>query len=53
MYFKKCKYPVAAQYYDSTLVKLNPKKQGSLYTFKKVRKDLDEVIIYEAISEPK
>jgi hypothetical protein len=41
MYFKKRKISqYTAQYYDSTLVKLNP-KQGA-YTHSKVRKDLDE-----------
>lgn len=49
MYFKNAKYPVAAQYYDSTLVKMNPKTREFIH-IQKVRKDLDEVIIYEAIA---
>lgn len=49
MYFKNAKYPVAAQYYDSTLVKMNPKTREYIH-IQKVRKDLDEVIIYEAIA---
>ena len=49
MYFKNAKYPIAAQYYDSTLVKLNPKTREFIH-IQKVRKDLDEVIIYEAIA---
>lgn len=49
MYFKNAKYPVAAQYYDSTLVKMNPKTREFIH-IQKVRKDLDDVIIYEAIA---
>ena len=49
IYFKNAKYPVAAQYYDSTLVKMNPKTREYIH-IQKVRKDLDEVIIYEAIA---
>jgi len=49
MYFKNAKYPVAAQYYDSTLVKMNTKTREFIH-IQKVRKDLDEVIIYEAIA---
>jgi tetratricopeptide (TPR) repeat protein len=49
MYFKNTKYPIAAQYYDSTLVKINPKTREFIH-IQKVRKDLDEVIIYEAIA---
>lgn len=49
MYFKNAKYPVAAQYYDSTLVKMNPKTREFIH-IQKVRKDLDEVILYEAIA---
>jgi tetratricopeptide (TPR) repeat protein len=49
MYFKNTKYPIAAQYYDSTLVKMNPKTREFI-RIQKVRKDLDDVIIYEAIA---
>lgn len=49
MYFKNAKYPVAAQYYDSTLVKMKPKTREFIH-IQKVRRDLDEVIIYEAIA---
>ena len=49
MYFKNSKYPIAAQYYDSTLVKMNPKTREFIH-IQKVRKDLDDVIIYEAIA---
>jgi hypothetical protein len=31
MYFKKCKVSVAAQYYDSTLVKMNPKTREFIH----------------------
>lgn len=49
MYFKKASYPMAAKYYDSTLVKLNPKTREFIH-IEKVRKNLDEVILYEAIA---
>lgn len=49
MYFKKASYPIAAKYYDSTLVKLNPKTREFIH-IEKVRKNLDEVILYEAIA---
>ncbi|MEO8253983.1 MAG: tetratricopeptide repeat protein [Flavobacterium sp.] len=49
MYFKKASYPMAAKYYDSTLVKLNPKTREFIH-IQKVRKNLDEVILYEAIA---
>ncbi|MFL9830033.1 tetratricopeptide repeat protein [Flavobacterium sp. ST-87] len=49
MYFKKASYPIAAKYYDSTLVKLNPKTREFI-KIEKVRKNLDEVILYEAIA---
>ncbi|KDN55291.1 type IX secretion system periplasmic lipoprotein PorW/SprE [Flavobacterium seoulense] len=49
MYFKKASYPMAAKYYDSTLVKLNPKTREFIH-IEKVRKNLDEVIFYEAIA---
>ena len=49
MYFKKARYPLAAKYYDSTLVKLNPKTREFIH-IEKVRKNLDEVIFYEDIA---
>lgn len=49
MYFKDAKYPVAAKYYDSTLVKLDIKTREFIH-IQKIRKDLDEVILYEAIA---
>ncbi|PAM92730.1 gliding motility protein [Flavobacterium sp. IR1] len=49
MFFKDKKYSMAAKYYDSTLVKLNPKTRE--YAFiEKNRKNLDDVIKYEAIA---
>ncbi len=49
MYFKEAKYPIAAKYYDSTLVKLDLKTREYIH-IQKIRKDLDEVILYEAIA---
>ncbi|MEZ0128515.1 gliding motility protein, partial [Flavobacterium sp. LBUM151] len=50
MYFKNTDYTMAAKYYDSTLVKLDPKTRE--YAFiEKNRKNLDDVIKYEAISK--
>ncbi|MBB4800818.1 tetratricopeptide (TPR) repeat protein [Flavobacterium nitrogenifigens] len=50
MYFKNTDYIMAAKYYDSTLVKLDPKTRE--YAFiEKNRKNLDEVIKYEAIAK--
>lgn len=49
MYFKKASYLMAAKYYDSTLVKLNPKTREFIH-IEKVRKNLDEVILYEDIA---
>ncbi|MGL2988004.1 tetratricopeptide repeat protein [Flavobacterium sp. RSSA_27] len=46
IYFKAAQYPLAAKYYDSTLVKLNPKTR-EFYKIQKKRKDLDEVIRLE------
>ncbi|MCG9791917.1 type IX secretion system periplasmic lipoprotein PorW/SprE [Flavobacterium algicola] len=48
-YFKDAKYPMAAKYYDSTLTKLNNKTREFIH-LSKVRKDLDDVILYEAIA---
>ena len=49
MYFRTAAYPVAAKYYDSTLVNLDLKSREFIY-IQKVRKNLDEVILYEAIA---
>ncbi|KAF2511312.1 type IX secretion system periplasmic lipoprotein PorW/SprE [Flavobacterium foetidum] len=50
MYFKNTDYTMAAKYYDSTLVKLDPKTRE--YAFiEKNRKNLDNVIKYEAIAK--
>ncbi|MFT5714191.1 MAG: tetratricopeptide (TPR) repeat protein [Flavobacterium sp.] len=49
MYFKDAKYPMAAKYYDSTLVKLDLKTREFIH-IQKIRKDLDEVILYEALA---
>ena len=50
MYFKNTDYTMAAKYYDSTLVKLDPKTRE--YAFiQKNRKNLDDVIKYEAIAK--
>jgi tetratricopeptide (TPR) repeat protein len=46
IYFKGANYPLAAKYYDSTLVKLNPKTR-EFYKIQKKRKDLDEAIRLE------
>ncbi|TRX09731.1 type IX secretion system periplasmic lipoprotein PorW/SprE [Flavobacterium gawalongense] len=50
MYFKNADYPVAAKYYDSTLVKLDVKTREFI-RIQKTRKDLDEVIQLEAIAK--
>jgi tetratricopeptide (TPR) repeat protein len=50
MYFKNAEYPIAAKYYDSTLVKLDTKTREFL-SIQKNRKNLDEVIQYEAIAK--
>lgn len=49
MYFKNTDYTKAAKYYDSTLVKLNPKTREFIY-LKKKRTNLDDVIKYEGIA---
>lgn len=46
IYFKATDYTLAAKYYDSTLVKLNPKTR-EFYKIQKKRKDLDEAIRLE------
>jgi tetratricopeptide (TPR) repeat protein len=50
MSFKNTDYYTAAKYYDSTLVKLEPKTREYIH-IKKVRKDLDEIIEYESIAK--
>lgn len=50
MYFKNTDYSVAAKYYDSTLVSLEPKTREHI-RITKVRKDLDEVIGLELIAK--
>jgi tetratricopeptide (TPR) repeat protein len=50
MYFKNTDYTMAAKYYDSTLVKLDPKTR-EFASIEKNRKNLDNVILYEGISK--
>ncbi|WPR72226.1 gliding motility protein [Flavobacterium sp. NG2] len=50
MYFRNAKYPMAAKYYDSTLTKMNEKSREHIH-ITKVRKDLDDVILYETIAK--
>ncbi|WP_281336779.1 tetratricopeptide repeat protein [Flavobacterium eburneipallidum] len=50
MHFRNTDYAIAAKYYDSTLVKMEPKTREYIH-IKKVRKDLDEVIEYEAVAK--
>ncbi|OHT46482.1 type IX secretion system periplasmic lipoprotein PorW/SprE [Flavobacterium tructae] len=50
MYFKNTNYTIAAKYYDSTLVKLDPKSREFAF-IEKNRKNLDNVIKYEAIAK--
>ena len=50
MYFREASYSKAAKYYDSTLVKLNNKSREFL-KIQKIRNNLDEVILYEAVAK--
>ncbi|HEY6144577.1 MAG TPA: hypothetical protein VIV55_14290, partial [Flavobacterium sp.] len=50
MHFKNAEYSIAAKYYDSTLVKMDPKTREYIH-IKKVRKDLNEVIDYEYVAK--
>ncbi|WP_055096809.1 tetratricopeptide repeat protein [Flavobacterium aquidurense] len=50
MYFKDTDYTMAAKYYDSTLVKLDPKTREFAF-IQKNRKNLDNVIKYEGIAK--
>jgi tetratricopeptide (TPR) repeat protein len=49
MYFKSAEFPLAAKYYDSTLVKLD-KTTREFAQIEKVRKNLDDVIKYDALA---
>ena len=49
MYFKGANFPLAAKYYDSTLVKLDNKTR-EFAQIEKVRKNLDDVIKYDALA---
>lgn len=49
MYFKSADFPLAAKYYDSTLVQLD-KKTREFVQIEKVRKNLDDVIKYDALA---
>ena len=49
MYFKSAEFPLAAKYYDSTLVKLD-KNTREYLQIEKVRKNLDDVIKYDALA---
>lgn len=50
MYFRNAEYPAAAKYYDSTLVKLDDKSR-EFNKIQKIRNNLDEVILYEALAK--
>ncbi len=50
MYFRNAAYPDAAKYYDSTLVRLNDKSREH-NKIQKIRNNLDEVILYEALAK--
>ncbi|WP_026727286.1 tetratricopeptide repeat protein [Flavobacterium denitrificans] len=50
MYFRNTDYTMAAKYYDSTLIKLNPKTR-EFALIEKNRKNLDNVIKYEGIAK--
>lgn len=50
IYFKATNYPLAAKYYDSTLVKMDPKTR-EFYKIQKKRKDLDEAIRLETTTK--
>jgi len=49
MYFKSAEFPLAAKYYDSTLVKLD-KNTREYLQIEKLRKNLDDVIKYDALA---
>jgi tetratricopeptide (TPR) repeat protein len=50
LYFRNAEYSGAAKYYDSTLVKLNTKTR-EFGKIQKIRNNLDEVILYEALAK--
>jgi tetratricopeptide (TPR) repeat protein len=49
MFFNDARFPIAAKYYDSTLVKLD-KNTREFFQIEKVRNNLDDVIKYDAIA---
>jgi tetratricopeptide (TPR) repeat protein len=50
MFFKNTDYSLAAKYYDSTLVNMEPKTREYIH-INKVRTNLDDVIKYETIAK--
>lgn len=50
IFFKNAEYSIAAKYYDSTLVKLDPKTR-EFASIQKTRKNLDDVIKFETLSK--
>lgn len=50
MYFNNADFPLAAKYYDSTLVKLDNKTR-EFFQIEKTRKNLDDVIKFDAVSK--
>jgi tetratricopeptide (TPR) repeat protein len=46
IHFNNSDYQLAAKYYDSTLIYMDPKKRETIHT-KKLRTDLDDVIMYQ------
>jgi hypothetical protein len=50
MYFKSADFPLAAKYYDSTLVKVE-KNTREFVQIEKTRKNLDDVIKYDALAQ--
>lgn len=50
LYFRNAEYSAAAKYYDSSLVKLNTKTR-EFGKIQKIRSNLDEVILYEALAK--
>jgi hypothetical protein len=49
MYFRNAAYPAAAKYYDSTLLRLTTNRESN--KIQKIRNNLDEVILYEALAK--
>jgi hypothetical protein len=50
MYFRNAAYPAAAKYYEHTLVRLDNKSREH-NKIQKIRNNLDEVILYEALAK--